>query len=406
MLTRIRLTLKQHRFETIAIAVVCLGLTAAALIEAFRLNSLNVPLSCLSNGYYFGPGSISITSAGDAHCQALSNSFSNLQRGTDMNIVQLLLLLVPLLAGIVLGAPLVARELEQGTAPLSWSLSGSRRRWLLGKVLAGVVLLVPLMLAVGLAADVLESALDPGVNTHAVFQNYLGRGFVVVFWALAAFAGTLTLGTLFGRTLPALIVALVICFFARVLFEPGMARIVLRPIAVEQANSGQQFGPAFGVPGVAIGKVEPSPSSEPSGSPGPSASSVPSGAPGPSASSDTSPLSGTSASNSGTDAAMPYWVQADLYVYSQVYVGGKPYYGDQSMLNFGYGIDANGNAFGFDANGNQIPIDISQIPTWINFVIPGSQYWPVVAFESGVLLLGSLLLAGIAFVWVDRRRPY
>jgi hypothetical protein len=393
MLTRIRLTLKQHRFETIAITVVCLGLTAAALIEAFRLNSLNVPLSCLSNGYYFGPGSISITSPADAHCQALSNSFSNLQRGTDMNIVQLLLLLVPLLAGIVLGAPLVARELEQGTAPLSWSLSGSRRRWLLGKVLAGVVLLVPLMLAVGLAADVLESALDPGVNTHAVFQNYLGRGFVVVFWALAAFAGTLTLGTLFGRTLPALIVALVICFFARVLFEPGMARIVLRPIAVEQANSGQQFGPAFGPQVVGI-TTEPSSSSEPSGSPGPSASS------------DTSPSSGTSASNGATNAAMPYWVQADLFVYSQVYVGGKPYYGDQSTLNFGYGIDENGNAFGFDANGNQIPIDISQIPTWINFVIPGSQYWPVVAFESGVLLLGSLLLAGIAFVWVDRRRPY
>ena len=100
------------------------------------------------------------------------------------------------------------------------------------------------------------------------------------------------------------------------------------------------------------------------------------------------------------------WIEPDLFAYSQVYVGGKPYYGDQSTLNYGYGIDENGNAFGFDANGNQIPIDVSQIPTWINFVILGSRYWPVVAFESGVLLLGSLLLAGVAFVWVDRRRPY
>jgi hypothetical protein len=89
-----------------------------------------------------------------------------------------------------------------------------------------------------------------------------------------------------------------------------------------------------------------------------------------------------------------------------VFIDGKPYYGDTSLLNFGYGMDENGNTFGFDANGNQIPLDPSQIPIWVNFVIPGSQYWPVVAFESGLLLLGSLIFAGIAFVWVDRRRPY
>ncbi|HEY5486202.1 MAG TPA: ABC transporter permease subunit [Candidatus Limnocylindrales bacterium] len=388
MLTRIRLTLKQHRFETIAITVVCLGLSAAALIEAFRLNSLNVPLSCFSTGYYYGPASMSITSPADAHCQELQNSFYNLQRSVNMNAVQLMLLLVPLLAGIVLGAPLVARELEHGTAPLSWALSGSRRRWLLGKVLAGVILLVPLMLALGLAAEVLEGALDPGVDTHAIFQNYLGRGFIVVFWALAAFAGTFALGTIFGRTMPALIVALVVCFFARVLWEPGMARIVLRPIAVEQASSGQLFGPAFGGPGMVIGIPVPTPSSEPSASPGPSASPA------------------TNGPNDATTPFVPPWVQADLYSYSQVFVDGKPYHGDTSKLSFGYGVDQNGNTFGFDANGNQVPIDPSQIPTWVDYAVPGSQYWPVVAFESGLLLLGSLLLAAVAFVWVDRRRPY
>ena len=387
MLTRIRLTLKQHRFETIAIAVVCLGLTAAALIEAFRLNSLNVPLSCLSSGQYYGPASISITSPADAHCQALANAFYHLQYGTDMGLVRLLLVLAPVLAGIVLGAPLVAREIEQGTAPLSWALSGSRRRWLLGKVLAGVVLLVPLMLAIGLAAEVLEGALDPGVDTHAVFNDYMMRGFVPVFWALAAFAGTFTLGTLFGRTMPALVLALVVCFFVRTLWEPVMASIVLRPIAVEQANSGQQFGQPFGGPGVGIA-TKPTPSIEPTGSPGPSASS------------------GPSASNDSPTHSVPYWVQADLYSYNQVFVDGKPFYGDPYSFSNGFMTDENGNTFGFDANGNQVPIDPSQIPVWVQYVIPGTQYWPVVAFESGLLLLGSLLFAAIAFAWVDRRRPY
>lgn len=245
MITRIWLTLKQHRFETISIAVVSLGLAAAALIEAFRLNSLNVPLSCFTTGYNFGPASTSMTFPTDTHCQALANSFNSIQYGLDMTLVRLLLLLSPLLAGIVFGAPLVAREIEQGTAPLSWALSGSRRRWLLGKVLAGVVLLLPLMLAVGLAAEVLEGALAPGVDTHAAFDNYLSRGFIVVFWALAAFAGTFALGTLFGRTMPALIVALVVCFFVRVTWDPGMARIVLRPMAVEQTQP-EQFGPFYG----------------------------------------------------------------------------------------------------------------------------------------------------------------
>ena len=381
MLTRIRLTLKQHRFETIAISVVCVGLAVAALIEAFRLNSLKVPLACLPTGYYFGPAGQSFSSSGDPHCQALADAFYHLQYSTDMGLVRLLLVLAPVLAGIVLGAPLVAREIEQGTAPLSWALSGSRRRWLLGKVLAGVVLLVPLMLAVGLAAEVLEGALDPGVDTHAVYDDYTIRGFLPVFWALAAFAGTFALGTLFGRTMPALIVALIVCFFVRGLWEPGMARIVLRPIAVEQGNSGQQFGPQFGGPGVGI-------ATEPTGSPGPSASSEP------------------SASTDSTTPSVPYWVQTGLYSYTQMFVGGKPYYGDTSAFNYGYGMDENGNAFRFDANGNQIPIDPSQIPTWVNYEIPGTQYWPVVVFESGVLLLGSLFLAAIALVWVDRRRPY
>jgi hypothetical protein len=99
-------------------------------------------------------------------------------------------------------------------------------------------------------------------------------------------------------------------------------------------------------------------------------------------------------------------VQTGLYSYTQMFVGGKPYYGDASAFEYGYGTDQNGNAFRFDANGNQVPIDPSQIPTWVNYVIPGTQYWPVVVFESGVLLLGTLFLAAIALVWVDRRRPY
>lgn len=373
LLTRIWLTFKQQRFETIAIAAVCIGLAAAALIEAFRLNSLNVPFSCFQS--YHGSlqdlGGSPIT-AEQVRCAPLVESFQNLQRSVDMNVVGLMLLLAPILVGMIYGAPVVARELEQGTAPLSWALSGSRRRWLLGKMLAGVVLIVPLMLAVGLAANVLQSALSPGMNVYAAFENYMSRGVIVVFWALAAYAGTLALGSLIGRTLPALIVALVICFFAWTLWEPAMTHFVLRPFAVEQ----------------------------------------------------TAPHN---PSNYYVQNYSNYYVGiVDMPVYARDYMDGKPFEGDanQWWMDHQPVYDPNATPFPMataDPNATadpkagsmppgaiavapgQPPIDG---PYSVLFVIPGSQYWIITAFESGMLLLGALFCGAIALFRVDRRRPY
>jgi hypothetical protein len=383
MPTRIWLTLKQHRFETIAITVVCVGFTVAAVIEAFRLNSLNVPLSCLQSyqGSFVDPSQGPITAA-QAHCNELAKSFSDMKGSLDMNLVQLLLLLVPLLTGIVVGAPLVAREIEQGTAPLSWALSGSRRRWLVGKVLAGVLLLASLMLAVGLAANVLEGALNPGLNPYASFSNYLGRGVIDVFWALAAFAGTFALGTLFGRTMPAVVIALVVCFFARGAWDAGMTHFVLRPFAIEQVlpDQPQQGYVAYG-PGSGFADMFVYSKSYIDGKEVTDAQvndwyqqnmwcvSTPTPTPTQSASASPADSSAPSASSSPNAQATP---------------------GNSSM-----GVACQGPA-----------IDPSRMPQQVQYVLPGSWYWQTIALESGLLLLGSLLFGAIAFVWVDRRRPY
>ena len=48
--------------------------------------------------------------------------------------VCLLLLIVPLLFGLFWGAPLISREIEQGTHHMIWTQGISRRHWALAKV--------------------------------------------------------------------------------------------------------------------------------------------------------------------------------------------------------------------------------------------------------------------------------
>lgn len=62
-----------------------------------------------------------------------------------------LLLLLPALIGVIVGAPLIARELEYGTWRLAWSQMVPRTRWLatkLAMVTGGLVVLGAAMTAV------------------------------------------------------------------------------------------------------------------------------------------------------------------------------------------------------------------------------------------------------------------
>ncbi|OGN81365.1 MAG: hypothetical protein A2X23_08990 [Chloroflexi bacterium GWC2_73_18] len=119
---------------------------------------------------------------------------------------------LPFVAGALLGVPLVGREIDQGTAPLAWSLAGSRLRWFTPRlVVVGAVLGVALSGA-ALAAEALSRAsnfwLDPETTT---FVDYGIRGPLVVLRGLAAFSIALLAGAALGRVLPALVATGVAC---------------------------------------------------------------------------------------------------------------------------------------------------------------------------------------------------
>jgi hypothetical protein len=229
MFDLIRLTYKQHRFESVLVAVICLVTTLGALVEAWRLNSVGFPPACLSGGRvpsWYDPSTVA------NGCQLAGQRFYDVKNSLGLGLVAQAGHLLPFLAGLALGAQLVAGEIDGGTAPLSWTLADSRWKWLLWKLVAATLLLVPLLLIAGLAEDVLQGAINPGLSPYASYENYTARGIFWVLWGLAGFFGTVALGTIVGRATPAVMIALVICIFARGTLEPALNATILHSMGV------------------------------------------------------------------------------------------------------------------------------------------------------------------------------
>jgi len=155
-------------------------------------------------------------------CPGAAAVFRDSYSGIPVQL-QALALIPPLLAMLV-GAPLVAQELERGTQRLAWMQSVSRRRWLLVKVslvmaFVGVGLLVVGMLVQWccgpLVSAGMASRLEPLIFTTA--------GIVPAAYGALALSIGVASGALLGRLLPAMVVALVVFLFVLV------AAMFLRP---------------------------------------------------------------------------------------------------------------------------------------------------------------------------------
>ncbi len=202
MTTTIRLTLKLYRFEIAAVLLTSFALAAAALVVAKLLDDVGVPLTCFAST---PPAPTPPDVTQPAACSALLDTWSTIGSRFGVRVLQLIGLL-PIGAGLLLGAPVLARELERGTAPLPWTLSGSRRRWLLTRTaILGAVLLIALV-AVALASERLEASWTPTINPAQSFLDDNYRGPILLARGLASFGLAILAGLVLGRQLPAIIV--------------------------------------------------------------------------------------------------------------------------------------------------------------------------------------------------------
>lgn len=186
---------RQHRAEALAAAIMVAILAVAMTPTGLHLWQLAGQLR--AGGCLGGSPGVS--------CGPDTDAFNATSR-TLTGILPLLNLL-PALAGVFIGAPLVAREYEDGTWRLAWSQGVTRRAWLRAQ-LAGTLAVTAVSAA--LLTAVLTWFLSPLDYVTGRFTNdgFDFTGIVPLAWALLAFATGVLAGTALRRVIPAMAVTL------------------------------------------------------------------------------------------------------------------------------------------------------------------------------------------------------
>ena len=194
---------RQHRQQALAAVVALLAValflvpTGRQLHAAFDELGLEACLRADTRPELVAP---------DDGCGTLSERFSGRFQG--LALASLLLLFLPVLAGLFWGAPLVAREIEHGTHRLVWTQGVTRLRWATVKLalVGGGVLLVAAVYA--LLAGWWITPLNDATGYRFTWLFFDQQGPVLVGYALFAFALGVLAGTLTGKVLPAMAVTL------------------------------------------------------------------------------------------------------------------------------------------------------------------------------------------------------
>jgi len=189
-----RLAFKMQRLELLLFLAAAALLTVASLLIAHGASEARASFDACFQA--------SGTDAGCATSPSL-NDFSMWGGFTRIGAV-----LTPFALGLFLGVPVVAREIEGRTAGIAWTLSRSRPRWLIQRVVPLGVFVIVLSAAVGLGSE-LVTRTNPFADYTANpgFADYTSRGLMLPIQALVVLPVAIAVGAMVPRQLPALLLA-------------------------------------------------------------------------------------------------------------------------------------------------------------------------------------------------------
>lgn len=213
----VRTNLRVHRWA-LSFWLLLVVVTAGALLWVY--GNIDSILAILRSESCAGPMT--------DYCDA---AWNNSQRYADaLAFAQGVLQVLPALVGAWAGAALVGRELETGTAVLTWTQSVSPARWLAAKLAvpavlltAGSTVLVVLNRLVWDSGETARNYLGPSFWSDGTVFPALGP--VAVFQTLFALAAGVLAGFLARRALPALGLGLVITGLMITVANKGRAHL-------------------------------------------------------------------------------------------------------------------------------------------------------------------------------------
>jgi hypothetical protein len=140
---------------------------------------------------------------------------------------------VPGLIGLFWGAPLLAREFEEGTHVLIWTQGITRRQWMNGKI--GSILAASALWGGAMGALVtwwrtpMNAAGVPGVRLQPGLFDM--QGIVPIAYAVFAVALGIAVGSIIRRVLPAMAATLMIFVGLRIVIVEYVRRHFLAPVS-------------------------------------------------------------------------------------------------------------------------------------------------------------------------------
>ena len=241
---------RQHRGQAIA----CLGLLAALAVYA-------IVVSTSMRTAFSGDGLAACLARSPAtSCRAAISAFTD-RFGSEVNVAfWSVLLILPGLIGVLVGAPLIARELEYGTWRLAWSQTVPRARWLavkLALVTGGVIVLGAAMTAV---ITWYRAPMDR-LTGHLLPNIYDYEGLVLTAYILCAFGFGVLAGLLIRRSIPAMITAFIPWLAIRIVIENLLRSHLMAPVTLVQncgglcIESGQNGGTGISAIPPATGRI-------------------------------------------------------------------------------------------------------------------------------------------------------